>query len=142
MCSWLLSYLQAAPELSLKRGGGVKNSLFLIGHFGFWAVFLRAAFLPERGLLSFASQGHLNIRDAKDEGLIADQRSTIHENLLNDGLHFFWGYTPVQNPVVHEMDIFTSFLFISDIFKFLDSYTEKSGSQGRVLIQGRKSQKQ
>ena len=89
LCSWLLSYLQAAPELSLKRGGGVKNSLPLIGVFGIWAVFLGAAVRPERGLLRFASQGHLNRRDAKDEGVIADQRSTIHQNLSNDGLEFF-----------------------------------------------------
>ena len=100
-CCGLVSYLQAAPELSIKRGGGVKSSLPLIGAFGFWAVFLGDAVRPERGLLRFASQGHLNRRDAKDEGLIAHQRWKVHQNPSNNGLEFFGGYTPVQNPPVH-----------------------------------------
>ena len=59
------------------------------GVLGSWTLFLETVVQPERGLLRFATQGYLNRRDAKEEGLIADQRSTIHQNLSNDGLELF-----------------------------------------------------
>ena len=52
-CPGSLSYLQAVPELSLKRGGGVKIHCPFNGVFGVWTVFLEAAVRPERGLLRF-----------------------------------------------------------------------------------------
>ena len=86
----------------LSAGGGVVKIYCPInGAFGSWTVFLEAAVRPERGLLRFATQGHLNRRDAKDEGMIADQQLTIHQNLSNEGREFFLGYTPVQKRHVH-----------------------------------------
>ena len=48
-----------------------------------------AAVRPERGLLCFASQGYLNRKCARDEGLIYAGRSTIHLNPCNDNLEYF-----------------------------------------------------
>ena len=36
-----------------------------------------------------ATQGYLNRRDAKDQGLITNQRSTIHQNPSDDGPYLF-----------------------------------------------------
>ena len=57
--------------------------------FASWTVFFEAAVRPECSLLCFATQGHLNRRDAQDEGLIANQRSPIHQNLSDDDLECF-----------------------------------------------------
>ena len=89
LCSGSLSYLQGIPVLSLVREGGVNISCPINGVFGSWILFLEAAVRPERGLARFATQEHLNRVDAKDEGVTADQRSTIHHNPSNDGLEFF-----------------------------------------------------
>ena len=72
LCSWSLTYLQAVPVLSLLRWGVVKIYFPINGVLGSWTVFLAAAVRPERRLLSCASQGHLSISDAEDEGLIRD----------------------------------------------------------------------
>ena len=83
-----LSYLRAVLVLFLVQGGVAKIYCPTNGVFGSWTVFLEAAHWPKRGLLRFATQGHLNRRDANYEGLIADQRSTIHHDPSNDGVEF------------------------------------------------------
>ena len=48
------------PVVIARGGGVVKIHCPINGVFGSWTVFLEAAVRPERGLLSFATQGHLN----------------------------------------------------------------------------------
>ena len=64
-------YMQAVPVLSLKRGGGVSKSLFpLIGSLESGQSSMRLRFDQNATYFASAIQGHLNRRDATDQGLI------------------------------------------------------------------------
>ena len=50
---------------------------------------------------TYYTQGHLNRRNAKDEGLITNQRRTIHHHPSDDGLEIFGRHIRVENLHVH-----------------------------------------
>ena len=61
---------------------------------GQWS--LRQQFGENAAYFAAFAQGYLKRKDARDEGLIYAQRSTIYLNPSNDSLKCFWGYTPVH----------------------------------------------
>ena len=125
----------------LKAGGGVKIHCPIDGVI--WVLdslpSFRLRFGHNAAYFASTTQEHLNRKDAKDEGLITNQRSTTHQNPSDDGLDFFLGHILVQNLHVHKVHIFTSFFVITGIFKFMDSHKEKSGAPRRILIRRRKN---
>ena len=78
--------LLAAPGLPLWRAGGVNDSLPLNGVLGFS---LRQQFGQNAPYFAVFAQGYLRGKDARDEGLIYAQRSTIHLNPSKNGLEYF-----------------------------------------------------
>ena len=78
----------AVPGLSLWRGGAVKYFLRLNGVWGLWTVVLRQRFGQSAAYFAVFGQGYLKRKEARDEGLIYVQRSTIHLNPSNTGLEF------------------------------------------------------
>ena len=84
-----LWYLQAVPVLFLCRGGGVEIVCPLMGSWDSGQYSLRQWFGQNAAYVAVFSEGYLKSKDARDEGLMYSQRSTIHLNLSNDSLEFF-----------------------------------------------------
>ena len=59
------------------------------GVFWFSSVSMRLWLGRNTAFGTAAAQGHLHRKDGRGEGLVARQRSTIHQNPSNDGPEFF-----------------------------------------------------
>ena len=77
------------PACPYGEGVALKSPCPLTGSWDSGQLSLRQRFGQNTAHFAVFAQGYLKRMEARDVGLIYARRSTIHQNLSNDGLEFF-----------------------------------------------------